>query len=461
MLKRGLLIIGLFLSHSVQAQVSETIPLIINFPIMCEMGKEAYFNDDYWTNIKVPIHSVEKIELHNYVGDSILITPDDCPNLKSLTIDATSAAVEIKGISKFQTLKEFECRMGKLSTVNINEVYECKNLERLTIYSRYFPIEISPQILKLKKLKYCYVWMAVNPEILYCQHKNRKSFLENQNDFTDYHNWCMTTRYSFYESDIVLWCKMNGLTKEQVNALDSSLLEKYDYSFSVDSSFSIYYKNYKDYYKYKEGYLACSGTLRNGHRVGKWIYNQPLSTEVIQYDERGKFIKNETYFYDLDSNFFNRDTSQYPGSVVSLYLNPKNTEIRINEIYQLNIGCDSNNIVRINDTATSTFYYTTWSNFPLIMDLKNKYEFRVNVFYDQYPEQDTMITTYEIWNSFYPWTKRYMYLETIEGKLRYNYNDFLDKEILSVYGLKNFEELCEMIYKKYERFLELYDEFKM
>lgn len=160
-----------------------------------------------------------------------------------------------------------------------------------------------------------------------------------------------------------------------------------------------------------------------------------------------------------------KDTSQYAKiyyTLAEVVMNPQNTDTRFNEIRRYG-PCDDYmeyNIVRINDTATSTFYYTISGDFPLIMDLKNKYKFRID-FYNPYPEQDSMRITYEIWKGFNPHAKQYMFLETIDGKLRYNYNNFLDKEILSVYGLKNFEELCELFYKKYERFLELYNEFKM
>lgn len=452
MLKRGLLIIGLFLSHSVQAQVSETIPLIIDFPKMCEMGKEAYFNDDYWANIKVPIHFVEKIELHNYVGDSILITPDDFPNLKSLKIKATSAAVDIKGITEFKNLKEFELYEQKYSATNINEIYECKNLESLKLYRKRVPIEISPQILKLKKLKKCEISPILNPDILYSKHKNWKSIIMGNPPGSLFD--------SPFESDIVLWCKMHGLTDEQVKEMDSSLLKKYDYSFSVDSSFSIYYKDFD--FMHKEGYLACEGKLRDGIRVGTWTYNLQGDLSILFYDDSGKLL-NWKSMYAGDS--LHKDTSQYAKiyyTLAEVLMNPQNTDTRFNEICRYGPYDDymEYNIVRINDTATSTFYYTIGGDFPIIMDMKNKYVFKVG-FWKQDAKQDSIITNYDIRNSLNPRAKQYMFLETIEGKLRYNYNDFLDKGILSVYGLKNFEELCEMIYKKYERFLELYDEFKM
>src|SRR5690554_2508713 len=248
-----ILFISTFYAFSQPPFEEEKIMTII-FPTLKELGLEEYSIYRVWSKEKRS--EITHIQINHYKGDSIYITPEDFPNLKKITINASCSIINLKGLSDFKNLESFSiitndmfqsCYNSSVETyipINLSEVWKLKELKELEIVtSPYF--EISDSIIRLQKLEKLVLSQFINPELI-SQLKSLKEF--------------KIQSYKAY--NIILYRFLNNLTiKTDFGDIDTSLFQTKDLQ---KPNFKIVYTN---------GELACEGTLKNNKRVGTWQYN--------------------------------------------------------------------------------------------------------------------------------------------------------------------------------------------
>ena len=323
------------------------IPISISHYYYKIWGRNKYFDT---LGIKLDsLKKVTEVAFLKYWGDSLLILPTDFPNLQTINIttlyDMNCNGFDLKGISKFKNLKKIEISFnddgylpGLNIDCNINEIYNCTNIEKINIYTKY-PIELSDSIIKLQKLKEFYM-RVINPEIL-----------------TKLPNW---QNFNYNLCDFVICCKIKNISYENfLQLLESKRLNidgDINYNFQLDSIFTIYYKN---------NIIACQGSYKNNKRIGTWKY----------YDENGRLLKR--YEYSNQNKLLEMEIVEYESknSIRNKEINtfsPRNNET--------NFKCSSIFINYENRPEIDTFYMTTVYN----IDTTNRMIYLIDYKKDKY-----------------------------------------------------------------------------
>lgn len=356
-MNRLLFYISFFLiAYASQAQNNEEpVRMVIDCYLLDYFTIEEYCE---YKNMTIDsLGKVTEIYFTAYYSDSIPISAEYFPNVETINFSQSYdggnyAILGVKGISTFKNLKKLYIDFPQsdgaphiaVATSNffeISEIYECENLEELTLSTPY-PITISSDIKKLKKLKNLSCQIA-NPEVL----------LNSPN----WYSW------KTGPADIMILCKILGKTENEFYKIYNEPYHPlsnqfYNYDFTVDSTVTLYYMN---------GDTLCSGRYNKDYtRVGTWKYYYGARTTEITYDDNGNVIEYSTFEpsrtiinkFDLknNENYFKVDIL-----TVYKYKNEKPDTLK----YYSQLKFDRNNNIIYSIDSNSL-------NRMSILDLKNK-----------------------------------------------------------------------------------------
>lgn len=343
--------------------LSSLVCFKINHSELKQIGKKDFFNKYNLT--KDSLRKITSICVEEYVGDSVIITPEDFPSLHSIEFkDLSPAAINFKGLSKFKqltTLKiSFHHKYG--INTNISEVFKCFNLEYLSIEHKY-PIKIDLALKNLVNLKELRISQIANPEVI-----------------LNVPNWSRIFKILPLEEQYInflLLCKLSNISANELIAMDSNIFNRYRYDFSLDSAFTIYNT---------EGVKVCSGAFKDKKRIGIWEYYFPklqLGKRLLYSTEGNLLAVSEIVYFENSRTFIQEE--------ILANFNIKNSETHFNfttsRIYCKNendtIICDTSEgqkLTQMYDSVKNILFLYYHSNFYSMVDFENniRYSYELN-----------------------------------------------------------------------------------